>query len=175
MPPITPDEERVAQELRLQRRHYLQDAEQAAADLEAAVTPLDLRLRQLGNRSLEIGLELADRLVFGRILHVSGEVATIETAGGDRIVFVPGRVGAIRYRDDPGRPRVVATGEPSTLIASLRARWNAGQRCTVGRTAGPAVVGHLLAVTENHIELADLQGRSWLIGLDHITWLGPAT
>lgn len=172
-PPATPDEERVAQELRLQRRRYLEDAEQAAAEMDAAATPLDLRLLQLGNRSIEIIAELGDRQVRGRIVHVSGELATLETNGGDRIVLVLHRVAAIRYRPDPSTPRRVRTGEPSTLIAVLRQQWNAGRPCTIGRTAGPAVVGEVVAVTAGHVEIVDAQGMRWLLGVGSIGWLQP--
>lgn len=165
--------ERLAQELRLEQRSYLEQVEEAVAEVEAASTPLDLRLLQLGNRSVELSVEVADRQLLGRIVHVAGELATLETVGGDRFFLVVGRLAAIRLRDEPGTPRGVDTGGPSTLVAKLREVWSSGERCTIGRTAGPAVVGDIRAVTEGHIELVDPQGVHWLLNTDTIAWVGP--
>ncbi len=165
--------ERLAQALRLEQRTYLEQAEAAVADTEAAGTPLDLRLMQLGNRSVEISVEVADRQLRGRITHVSGDLAALETVGGDRFVLVIDRIAAVRFRNEAGSPRAVDTGAPSTLVAELRRVWNTGERCTIGRTAGPAVVGDLTAVTDGHVEIVDPQGVHWLLVHEAIAWIGP--
>ncbi len=170
---VTPDIERAVQELHVERRAYMEDVEDAVAETEAASTPLDHRLMQLGNRSYEVVAEAADRQIRGRVSHVSGEIATIETIGGAHFCVHLDRVMSFRYIDMPGETRGVDTGEPATLIARLRELWTRGERCTVGRVTGAAVLGDLKAVTESHVEITDPQGSNWLIPMNTIAWVGP--
>jgi hypothetical protein len=167
------ESERIMQEMHVEQRSYLEEVEDAVSETEAATTSLDLRLMQLGNRAMEVVVEVADRKIRGRVSQVSGEVATIETIGGAQFCFQVDRVMAFRFSNSPGETRGVANGQPSTLLARLREMWTAGERCTVGRITGSAVLGDLQAVTEGHVELVDPQGNSWLIPLETIAWVGP--
>lgn len=167
------ESERIMGEMRIEQRSYLEEVEDAVAETEAASTTLDLRLMQLGNRAVEVAAEVADRQIRGRVIHVAGNLATIETIGGAQFCFHLNRVMAFRFVDTPGETRGVSTGHPATLVAKLREMWTAGDRCTVGRITGPAVLGDLQAVTDRHIELVDPQGNNWLIPLETIAWIGP--
>ncbi len=55
----------------------------------------------------------------------------------------------------------------------VRDLWRSGERCTIGRTTGTAVLGDIQAVTEGHIEVVDHQRTSWLIPVATIAWIGP--
>ncbi|MBT8240330.1 MAG: hypothetical protein KJN63_03805 [Acidimicrobiia bacterium] len=167
------ESERIEQEMRLEQRAHFEDVEEAVSETEAASTTLDLRLMQLGTRSVEVVAECADRSIRGRVTNVARDVATIETIGGARFCFHLDRVLAFKFIDSPGETRGVTTGHPATMIARLREMWNARERCTIGRVSGHAVLGDLQAVTESHVELADPQGNSWLIPMQTIAWIGP--
>ncbi len=163
----------VAQSMRQERRRHLEEVEAAVAESELARTPIDLRLMQLGNHSIEVGLELTDREIRGRVVHVAGEIVTIETIGGDHFDVVIDRVHGVHYIDRPGDTRAVNTGFPETLVARLREIWTAGERCTIGRLVGHALVGDIRAVTDSHIELVDPQGNCWLLPHSNTAWVGP--
>lgn len=170
----TLDSERLLQEMRIEQRSYMEEVENAVAETEAGSTSFDMRLMQLGSRSYEVDVELSDRQIRGRISHVSGEIATLETIGGVRFTLHIERIMAVRFDTDrPGETRGIETGAPSTLLARVRELWGTGERCTIGRTTGSAVLGDIQAVTEGHIEVIDHQKNSWLIPMATIAWIGP--
>jgi len=165
--------ERVAHEIHVEQRAYMEEVETAVAETVAASTELELRMMQLGSRSVESTIELADRQIRGRITHVSGEIASIQTIGGAVFIVRISQVMSIRYLDTPGETRGIDTGYPSTMIAKLRELWNTGERCTIGRVMGPAILGDIVAVTEGHVECVDPQFTNWLIPASSIAWVGP--
>ncbi len=169
----SPESERLRQELHVERRSYLEEVEDAVAETAAASTPLDMRLMQLGNRSVEVTVEVADRQIRGRIVHVSGEIATIQNIGGAMFCVRIASMMSLRHLNQPGETRGVETGSPSTIVAKVREAWTLGQRCTIGRQVGNAVLGDITAVTDGHIECLDPQGTHWLIPIDTISWIGP--
>lgn len=170
----TLESERMLHEMRAEQRSYMEEVEDAVAETVAASTSFDMRLMELGSRSYEVDVELSDRQIRGRITHVSGEIATVQTVGGVNFTLHMDRILAVRFSADrPGEPRGIDTGGPSTLLARVRELWSSGERCTIGRTNANAVLGDIAAVTEGHIEVVDHQKNSWLIPMATIAWIGP--
>ncbi len=166
-------DERVAQELRLQQRDYLEEVENAVAETEAASTTLEARLLHLGNRSVEVTIEIGEMDLRGKIVHISSEFVTLRSPSNEEIGVVLSRVEAIRFGPALGAPAPVHKGYPQTLLARLRELWTAEERCTIGRVSGPAIVGIIHAVTEGHLEISDGRGGNWLIPLGSVAWIGP--
>ncbi len=166
-------DDRIAQELRLQQRDYLEEVENAVAETEAASTTLEARLLHLGNRSVDLTIEIGDMDLRGKIVHVSSEFVTLRSPSNEDFGVVLSRVDAIRFGPALGAPAPVQRGYPQTLLARLRELWTSEERCTIGRVTSSAVVGTIQAVTEAHVEVSDGRGANWLLPLDSIGWIGP--
>ena len=166
-------DERAAQKLRLQQRDYLEEVESAVAETEAATTSLEARLLHLGNRSVEVTIEIGDIDLRGKIVHVSPEFVTLRNPSNEEFSVVLNRVEAIRFGPALGAPATVQKGYPQTLLARLRELWTAEERCTIGRISGSAIVGTIQAVTEGHLELPDGRSANWLVPLGSVAWIGP--
>ncbi|NNF56030.1 MAG: hypothetical protein HKN03_16510 [Acidimicrobiales bacterium] len=167
------DDERIAQELRLQQREYLEEVENAVAETEAATTTLEARLLHLGNRSVEVTIEIGEMDLRGKIVHISPEFVTLRSPSNEEFGVVLNRVEAIRFGPALGAPAPVQRGYPQTLLARLRELWTAEERCTIGRVSSSAIVGTIQAVTEGHLELSDGRGANWLLPLETVAWIGP--
>ncbi len=172
--PFGGHDERVAQELRLQQRDYLEEAEAAVAETEAARTTLEDRLLQLGSRSVDVGIDVGATQFRGQVVHASAEIVTIRSSSDEEFAVVVTHIDAVRFGASLGPPTVVAPGYPQTLLARLRELWTLEQRCTIGRVGSLSLVGTLVAVTEGHAELRDPKGGNWLLPLRTIAWVATA-
>ena len=157
------EEERDLRRLRQELRHDIEDIEAAAGELEDAKRRLVDALVDAGMDGRELHIDLPQRQLVGRVVHVGDTVFTLENRSGATFLIEAGRVVGVRISPSRGTSARVNRGHPRSMLAALRSHAVGGSSITLERTSGAPVRGTVGAASITHAQLSEPGGAIWLV------------
>lgn len=166
-----PPSEREARIARAEYREEREAMESAVAEHHASTQQFPAALAGLGAKGVELMIEMPDRQLVGRVIHVGSELVSIENLGGERFDLAMWAIAGLRVLKAEARPSTVSSGHPNSIVARLREAVVTGQPLAVSRRFGPPVAGRLHACSDTHVEGVDHNDSFWIVPLPMVTWV----
>ena len=164
---MTPEEQAARQEQRAER----ESMEGAVAEHHASTQQFPAALTGLGAQGAELMIEMPDRQLVGRVVHVGSELVSIVNLGGERFDLAMWAIAGVRIMNTERQPATVSSGHPNSVIARLREAVVSGESLTVSRRFGAPMAGQLRACSDTHVEGVDHNKSFWIVPLPMVTWV----
>lgn len=166
-----PAQERAAREARVERRDEQRMVESAVAEREASGQDFGSLLFGLGSQGIELMVEMQDRQLVGKIVHVGADLIVVESIGGERYNVAISAVTGLRATQGAARPGAVSTGHPNSVTARLREALANGETVSISRRFGTPMGGQLQGVSDAHVQGVDHNGSYWFLPMGMVSWI----
>ncbi len=166
-----PPQERAVREARVERRDEQRMVESTVAEREASGQDFGSLLFGLGSQGIDLMVEMQDRQLVGKIVHVGSDLIVVESIGGERYDVAVSAITGLRATRGEARPGAVSTGHPNTVTARLREALATGEAVSISRQFGNPMGGTLQGVSEGHVQGVDHNGSYWFLPIGMVTWV----
>lgn len=166
-----PPQERAAREARVERRDEQRMVESTVAEQEASGQDFSSLLFGLGSQGIDLMIEMQDRQLVGKIVHVGSDLIIVQSIGGERYDIAISAITGLRATRGEARPGAVSTGHPNTVTARLREALANGETVSISRRFGTPMGGTLQGVSDGHVQGVDHNGSYWFLPIGMVTWV----